>query len=346
MILLPLGVLTWLLVGPSLAWLMRRRGYDPFPWLLLGLMGGPLAVILAFGKLAWPTSDCPRVLAPGHVQQGNLDVLVNLDPSPRSVDAAAKALTHLRPWLRTLGLTRVLPRGGGRLAERRNAAELGRDAAALGVPGAHLVLLFGRPEQALRQYAATVNCTLVVATGRPGLGSGPAPRRTGSRRSDGHRQNPSHGLDDRIALRRIRLGPSETASDGAKTQKGGRSEPFARRTAHDRSQQQNSGSKARDRDQARAMTQPDSIVPDDHDYQETACLAALAVGLAYSQRDRQSCIDALACAHPRQLRGARERTKGLVSVEADMRQTAIDLLTAAIHHTQMTEENHARSQLS
>ncbi len=93
------------------------------------------------------------------------------------------------------------------------------------------------------------------------------------------------------------------------------------------------------------MTRAGSIVPDDPDYQETACLAALAVGLAYSQRDRQSCIEALACAHPRQLRGARERTKGLATVEAEARQTAIDLLTAAIHHTWTTEQDHARSQL-
>lgn len=169
MILLALGVLTWLLVGPSLTWLMRRRGYDPIPWLLLGLMWGPLAVILALAELAWPASDCPRVLAPGHVQQGSLDVLVNLDSSPRSVNAADKAMAHLRPRLRTLGLTRVLPRGCGRLAERRNAAELGRDAAALGVPDAHLVLLFGPAEQALRQYAATANYTVVVTTGQPGL---------------------------------------------------------------------------------------------------------------------------------------------------------------------------------
>ncbi len=93
------------------------------------------------------------------------------------------------------------------------------------------------------------------------------------------------------------------------------------------------------------MTRPGSIVPDDPDYQETACLAALAVGLAYSQRDRQSCVEALACAHPRQLHGARQRTEGLVTVEPEVRQTASDLLTAAIHHTRMTEQGHARSRL-
>lgn len=85
------------------------------------------------------------------------------------------------------------------------------------------------------------------------------------------------------------------------------------------------------------MTRTASVVPEDPDYQETACLAALAVGLAYSQRDRGSSIDALACAHPRQLRGARERTKGLATVEADVRQTAINLLSAAIDRAQMTE---------
>ncbi len=133
MILVALVVLTSLLVAPSLAWLMHRNGYDAFPWFLLGLTSAPLAVILAFAELLWPTSYCPRVLAPGQVQHGSLDVLVNVDSSPRSLEAAAKILTHLRPRLRTLGLTRVL-------------------------------------------------------TAWPG--SRPARKRSGSRRNDGHRQNP------------------------------------------------------------------------------------------------------------------------------------------------------------
>lgn len=58
------------------------------------------------------------------------------------------------------------------------------------------------------------------------------------------------------------------------------------------------------------MTEPGRLDPghDDQDSQEPAWVAALAVGLAYSLRDRQSCIEELARAHPRQLREARERT--------------------------------------
>jgi hypothetical protein len=92
------------------------------------------------------------------------------------------------------------------------------------------------------------------------------------------------------------------------------------------------------------MTRPGPIVPENPDYQETACLAALAVGLTYSHRDRQSCIDLLASAHPRQLRAARERTEWLATVEPDVRQRAFELLTAAIERTRMTEQADARPQ--
>lgn len=232
MILVALGVVTWLAVGPSLAWLMRRHGYDPIPWLLLGLLCAPLAVILAFVELTWPTSYSPRVLAPGQMRQGSLDVLVNLDAWPRSLEAAAKALAHLRPRLRTLGLTRVLPRGGGRLAERQAAVELRRDAAALGVHGAHVVLLLGRPEQALGQYAATANYSPVITTGQPGLThvlnqSGQAAR------NDRDRQSPDNGLENRIADSPYLSSPSETDSGGGKTQRGERSERSVRRPTCD-----------------------------------------------------------------------------------------------------------------
>jgi hypothetical protein len=221
--LVALAVVAWLLVAPSLAWLMRRHGYDPIPWLLLGLLWSPLALILALVELVWPTPCAPRVLAPGRVQQGSLDVLVNLDSSPRSVEAAAKAIPQLRPRLRTLSLIRVLPRGVGPRIQQRNAGELRRDATALGGPDAQLVLLFGRPEQALGQYAATANHPLVITTGQPGLAQ--ALRQGGQEAveaTDLVRLLPT--TSRRMTTRRTRLRQGESGSAAHRCSKG-RSEP-------------------------------------------------------------------------------------------------------------------------
>ncbi len=166
MVLVGFGVVTWLLVGPSLAWVMSRRGYDRTAWLLIGLLLPAIAVILALVELLWPASTSPRILTPGRVQPGSLDVLIHVDPSTGALESA-NVLAALRPRLRTLGLARVLPRGSGHLAERRTAGELCRDAEALGVPGAQLVVLFGCPQEALRHYATIANYSLVVTAERP-----------------------------------------------------------------------------------------------------------------------------------------------------------------------------------
>lgn len=169
MVLVGLGVVTWLLARPTLARGMRRRGYDPTPWLLLGLLLPPAAVVLALVELLRPAPNYARVVRPGRVLPGGFDVLVNLDSSTRALEAAATVLAALRPRLRTLGLARVLPRGCGRLWERQVTAELCRDAEALGVPGAQLMVLFGRPQDALLHYGRHGQLRLVVTAEQPRL---------------------------------------------------------------------------------------------------------------------------------------------------------------------------------
>ncbi len=231
MILVALGVLTWLLVGASLTWLMSRHGHDRVPWLLLGLMGAPLAVILALAELGWPTSACPRVLRPGQVQQGSLDVLVNLEPSPRSVEAAAKAPGSPTPAAAHAGPHPGAAKGSRaarRAAECRRATPRRRHARSTRRSTGSALRTSGPSPLAIRRQRQ------LLAGGHHGparAGSRPARKRAGSRRSGGHRQSPEDGFDTRIAASPYPSSRGETGSDGAKTEGGGSSEPCARRTA-------------------------------------------------------------------------------------------------------------------
>ncbi len=188
-ILVAAGILTWLLVGPSLAWLMRPRGHDPVPWLLLGLIWAPLAVILAFAELVWPTSYSPRVLTPAK-------------SSREASTYWSTSIPHHDRW-------RPQPRPW--LTYARGCAPW-----ALGVPGAQVVLLFGRPGTAppavRRQRQLLTGGQHRTASTR----SRPASKRSGSRRSDGRHQSPDHGSTIESPIRPYPSSPRETGSDAQK----------------------------------------------------------------------------------------------------------------------------------
>lgn len=75
-----------------------------------------------------------------------------------------KALAGLRPRLRRVGLARVLSKGGPRADERR--ADQGLREAASDFDHAELALLFGRPDVAIAEYAASGGYGFVL-TARP-----------------------------------------------------------------------------------------------------------------------------------------------------------------------------------
>jgi nucleotide-binding universal stress UspA family protein len=169
---------TWVGVGLLLAWVMGRHGHDPFAWWLLGSLLGPLAGPLAISAERHP-ADQAWPLRAGRPGRGPVDVLAGLDGSPEAVAALAAALDLLGPRLGRLTLVTVLELDASVEHDRarvRARAELERQARLVQlrlstgqhgpddgrrVPG--LVLLAGRPAQALQRLATEGGYDLLVA---------------------------------------------------------------------------------------------------------------------------------------------------------------------------------------
>ena len=171
-----LGV--WLLSGLAAAFVMGRRGYDPWSWGVFGALFGPAVVPLAIG---WHRrhggAHDERVLHVGSAAPGQIAVLVGIDGSAEALVATDAAVALLGDRLASLTLATVVnfdeaaamhqPRG--EVFER--CAQSLLDAAAASVVGASptTVVLTGRPADALVGYAKRHNVDL-VAIGARGRG--------------------------------------------------------------------------------------------------------------------------------------------------------------------------------
>lgn len=145
----------------GVSWLMGRRGHERAAWWTLAILMGPAAVPLAVLELLASVDRRAVPVKRGQVLDGDLSVLVQVDATPESRDAASAANDLLAPWLRRLCLVRVLPKGGPGLMEDLAAHEL-RQQAADWAPGASLALVFGRPDTALCEYATSEGYGMVV----------------------------------------------------------------------------------------------------------------------------------------------------------------------------------------
>jgi nucleotide-binding universal stress UspA family protein len=185
--LLVVGVM-WLLVGVVTGVVMGRRGHDPFAWLLVGGMLGPLALPLAVAAARHPDLARPRRLLAGVPAAGRVSVLVGIDGSAQAAAAMDAALDVLGPRIGRLTLVAVTDvdatvaheREEARLRRelRRQAARAQARLAAAGVQATPEVLLLrGRPAHALLEQAAAGGYGLLAVGTR---GAGLTPRLLGS----------------------------------------------------------------------------------------------------------------------------------------------------------------------
>jgi nucleotide-binding universal stress UspA family protein len=91
---LALLMATFVCIGFVLAIVMGRLGHSPYAWGLLGLLLGPIALLLALVEVR---NERPwtRLVASGDPGGGPVDVLVGIDGSPESAAAATTALDLL-----------------------------------------------------------------------------------------------------------------------------------------------------------------------------------------------------------------------------------------------------------
>jgi nucleotide-binding universal stress UspA family protein len=176
-----LVVTAWVAAGACLAVVMRRRGHELFPWLLPGVVFGPLLVPYAWDQLRRDRDAHPHVFSAGAKGTGAVDVLVGLDGSPESRAAMRAAVALLGPRIGRFALATVLDfetampdvelleDAGWVDARRRFAAELAGTAATIEGVAPATVLLGGPPARSLAEYAEEHGYELLVI-GRRGKG--------------------------------------------------------------------------------------------------------------------------------------------------------------------------------
>jgi hypothetical protein len=92
---LSLLMVTFACIGFVLALVMGRLGHSPFAWGLLGLVLGPIALLLALVEVRSERPWWTRLVASGAPGSGPVDVLVGIDGSPESAAATTAALELL-----------------------------------------------------------------------------------------------------------------------------------------------------------------------------------------------------------------------------------------------------------
>jgi nucleotide-binding universal stress UspA family protein len=179
---LSLLMATFACIGLVLAIVMGRLGHSPFAWGLLGLVLGPIALLLAL-VAARNEPSLARLVASGVPGAGPVDVLVGIDGSPESAAATTAALDLLGDRVGRLTLvavTEVDDSVAGRQEQARLREELERQAEAIRVwlqernltgqaerpvlP--ELVLRSGQPAAILDQTAAEGGYGLLVVGAR------------------------------------------------------------------------------------------------------------------------------------------------------------------------------------
>jgi nucleotide-binding universal stress UspA family protein len=167
-------VLAWALLGVSTALVMGRRGHQPFMWLVLAIVFGPLVVPLAVNALRHHRQGLLQRLSIGHAGTGTVDVLGGIDGSPEAEQAIVSAIHILGSRLGRVTLAAVVDydiAAGSGLAEENDRAKTAivRAARATGLQP-ETILLTGRPAEALRKHAFEEGYELIVV-GRRGRGA-------------------------------------------------------------------------------------------------------------------------------------------------------------------------------
>jgi nucleotide-binding universal stress UspA family protein len=158
-----LGAL-WVVCGGAAAVLMARRGHDVTTWVVLGLVFGPVAPVLAARSIAEEQTATPRVLHRGSAAPGPIDLVAGVDGSPESLAALRAAISLLRGDLGRTTVAVVAPFDADDDPDRRCVLEAATRAAAPLAPTT--VELHGDPVAALRRYAVEEGFEVIVVGAR------------------------------------------------------------------------------------------------------------------------------------------------------------------------------------
>lgn len=165
----------WMAIGVVASVAMGRRGHNPFAWLALGAIFGPLLIPIATVAVRDERMRRRREVSGGSPGQGPVDILVGIDGSPESEAALQEAVKLFATRIGRLTLANVedFDSAGSFMpleVEERAVETLERLASSTGSPKPGSVILTGRPANALAKYA-TEEGYQVIAIGRRGHGA-------------------------------------------------------------------------------------------------------------------------------------------------------------------------------
>lgn len=150
-------LVAWCIIGFALGVVMQRRGYSGFGWGVVGLVLGPIGLLLALFAHTAPRVD--ERMAAGEAGAGTVDVLVGVDGSTTALSAAVAAANTLGARVRRFTLAYVEPRDATP-SEDTGAHEILEAAATATLPGLQsvgvrpgAVVLHGPPAEALTRHA-------------------------------------------------------------------------------------------------------------------------------------------------------------------------------------------------
>jgi nucleotide-binding universal stress UspA family protein len=177
-VLLLIVFMSFVAIGVAASVFMGRRGHNPFAWLMLGAILGPLVIPVIAVAINEERMHQRRKVVGGTSAGGAIDVLVGIDGSREAEAALHAASTLFWPLIGRLTLATVedFDTAGSRTPldfERRAVETLERVASSVEAQRPSAVILTGRPADALMRYAADEGYE-VIAIGRRGRGANKA----------------------------------------------------------------------------------------------------------------------------------------------------------------------------
>jgi len=171
-----IALVLWITIGVIASILMGRRGHNPYAWLVLGAILGPLVVPVAIVSVSDERIGQRREVMSGLASpEGVVDVLVGIDGSPESKDALQVVGRLFGPLIGRLTLATVedFDSAAARTpldAEEEAVKNLEHLASSVEAQQPSAVILTGRPADSLLRWAIDERYD-VIAIGRRGRGA-------------------------------------------------------------------------------------------------------------------------------------------------------------------------------
>ncbi len=156
----------WVAIGFGTAYLMARRGHDPFTWWYMGAVLGPLTIPMAITKLRQHDDAAPAEVTSGTREGGSIDVLVGMDGSPESHRALEDAIRVVGSRIGRLCLATVEDFDAPMRSDGAAESVLREAASKLPYRDPTTVVLTGKPADALLSYASSQAYDLLVVGSR------------------------------------------------------------------------------------------------------------------------------------------------------------------------------------